>query len=338
MKRSFCLLAMTMLSFPLLACNGAVEGGDPGSGAAGVGAPTSGAAGTNVVASGAAGTTDPTGAAGATDPTGAAGAAVISTGAGGAAAPACGPGAIPADVAAVISARCIACHGTPPIAGVPSSLATYAALTAPATTDKSKTVAQVALARMQPGAALPMPPAPLMQPTASEVATFQAWVAAGTPAAACASGGSGGAGGIADPYSTPVVCTSKTMWTQGTRGSGQMLPGQACIACHSKGEGPLFALGGTVYPTAHEPDSCNGGPLTQMARVVITGADGMTLTLTPNSAGNFSYQGALATPYSAKVTYMGRERAMIAKQTSGDCNSCHTEAGAMMAPGRIMLP
>jgi hypothetical protein len=119
-----------------------------------------------------------------------------------------------------------------------------------------------------------------------------------------------------------------------------MQPGMACIDCHMKsgGEAPLFALGGTVYPSAHEPDACNGGPLAAMALVVITGADGKSVTLTPNTAGNFSYQGALAKPYKAKVTSMGRERAMIAAQTSGDCNACHTVAGAMMAPGRIMLP
>ena len=32
------------------------------------------------------------------------------------------------------------------------------------------------------------------------------------------------------------------------------------------------------------------------------------------------------------------ERAMVAAQTSGDCNSCHTLAGTNGAPGRIMLP
>jgi hypothetical protein len=349
MKSSFCLLAMTM-SLPLIACTGAIAGGDPISGAAGVGViNNSGTAGTNLVGSGAGGTNVlASGAGGSSDPTGAAGAGVVSTGAGGAAAPACGPGAIPADVAAVISAKCIACHGSPPVAGVPSSLATYAALTASATTDKTKTVAQVALARITPGAAMPMPPAPFSPATASDVAAFQAWVSAGTPPATCAGGGTGGGtggaggavGGIADPYSTPVVCTSNTMWTLGNRGDGIMDPGQACIACHSKGEGPNppFVLGGTVYPSAHEPDNCNGGPLTQMARVVITGADGMSVTLKPNSAGNFSYSGVIATPYTAMVTYMGRERGMIAKQMSGDCNSCHTETGAMMAPGRIMLP
>jgi hypothetical protein len=43
-------------------------------------------------------------------------------------------------------------------------------------------------------------------------------------------------------------------------------------------------------------------------------------------------------PYSAKVSYMGRERAMAAMQTTGDCNSCHTQGGANSAPGRILLP
>jgi mono/diheme cytochrome c family protein len=255
--------------------------------------------------------------------------------------PSCGPNAIPADVAAVISSSCIACHGSPPVQGVPSSLATYASLTAPATTDKTKSVAAVALARIQPGAAMPMPPPPLTPATAEQVAAFQSWVSAGTPPATCPDGGAPqGTGGIADPYSTPVVCTSKIMWTRGNQGDSTMTPGQACIACHSKGEGPNppLVLAGTVYPTAHEPDDCNGGAVTRMARVVITGADGQTITMTPNAAGNFMYSGALATPYKAKLTYMGRERAMIAAQTSGDCNSCHTEMGAMMAPGRIMLP
>jgi len=39
---------------------------------------------------------------------------------------------------------------------------------------------------------------------------------------------------------------------------------------------------------------------------------------------------------------MGRERVMIDKRTSGDCNACHTQAGAgvapNLAPGRIILP
>jgi hypothetical protein len=102
--------------------------------------------------------------------------------------------------------------------------------------------------------------------------------------------------------------------------------------------GPSLTIAGTVYPTAHEPDLCNGANGSNGARVVITGADGATLTLTPGTSGNFNSRTAVKTPFRAKVTYMGRERAMSTAQTSGDCNSCHTQSGTNSAPGRILLP
>lgn len=73
--------------------------------------------------------------------------------------------------------------------------------------------------------------------------------------------------------------------------------------------------------------------------IEITDAKGAVLTLTPNSVGNF-YGGdaAIALPYTAKVVGGGKTRAMSAAQTSGDCNSCHNEAGASGAPGRIYAP
>jgi hypothetical protein len=117
-----------------------------------------------------------------------------------------------------------------------------------------------------------------------------------------------------------------------------MDPGKACIACHNSGEGPRFTLAGTVYPTGHEPDLCYGADGANGAMVVATGADGKVVTVLPNATGNFTYAGALALPYRAKVVFMGRERVMAAAQTSGDCNACHTQTGAMNAPGRILLP
>jgi nitrate/TMAO reductase-like tetraheme cytochrome c subunit len=128
------------------------------------------------------------------------------------------------------------------------------------------------------------------------------------------------------------------MWTQANRGSTDMNPGRACITCHSTMNGPSLTIAGTVYPTAHEPDLCNGANGSNGARVVITGADGATLTLTPGTSGNFNSRTAVKTPFRAKVTYMGRERAMSTAQTSGDCNSCHTQSGTNSAPGRILLP
>ncbi|HSY23238.1 MAG TPA: hypothetical protein VK841_14025 [Polyangiaceae bacterium] len=54
--------------------------------------------------------------------------------------------------------------------------------------------------------------------------------------------------------------------------------------------------------------------------------------------GNFYSTGSIATPFDAKVLNGSKERDMVAAQTSGDCNSCHTEQGANGAPGRIMPP
>jgi hypothetical protein len=149
-------------------------------------------------------------------------------------------------------------------------------------------------------------------------------------------GGIGGTGG--DPFTVAPTCTSRVTTAETTRGSPDMNPGRACITCHTTNRGPTLTIGGTIYPTAHEPDLCNGANGTNGARVIIVGADGQTQTLTPGTSGNFNSRTRVTTPYRASVTYMGRERAMTATQTSGDCNACHTQNGTNGAPGRILLP
>ena len=75
------------------------------------------------------------------------------------------------------------------------------------------------------------------------------------------------------------------------------------------------------------------------ARVVVTGNNGTSVTLTPNSAGNFSSSTTLSPPYMAKVVNaVGVERVMSSTASSGDCNLCHTQTGASGAPGRVTLP
>ncbi len=246
-----------------------------------------------------------------------------------------GAAGLPCEVAALLAARCQSCHGATPVPGVPMSLVTYADLMAPARSNATITVAALAVTRMQ-SATAPMPPAPAARATSTEIAALQSWNAAGNPQTGCAVDA-----GVIDPFSVPPTCTSHTNWTGGTRGSALMNPGIACVACHATtgGEAPLFAIAGTVYPTAHEPDLCDGvNGAAAGAQVVIAGADGQTLTLTPNAAGNFSFEGSVALPFQAKVIYMGRERVMGTPQSSGDCNGCHTQAGATGAPGRILLP
>ncbi len=142
-----------------------------------------------------------------------------------------------------------------------------------------------------------------------------------------------------DPYATPTVCSSGTNWTGGTRRSASMEPGMACITCHARSRGaPRFDVAGTVYATAHEPDACNGTNASG-AVVIITDANGAEYRLPPNAVGNFSARGTgMVMPYTARVESTAGVRAMLAPQTNGDCNACHTLAGTSSAPGRIMLP
>ena len=238
------------------------------------------------------------------------------------------PSDLPCDVANLLGMYCTSCHSSPPSGGAPVPLTSYAELTAPALSDPTKKEADVCLSRMQSTTA-PMPPAGSTAPSATEIAAFAAWIQAGYPMGSCSAGGNN--------YNTPIMCTSGVYWNGGGDGSSLMYPGRTCNACHSRsgGEAPHFSIAGTVYPTAHEPDDCYGKSAIQ---VVITDANGATITLNSNSAGNFASYAAVATPYHAKVVSAGGTRAMSAAQTSGDCNSCHTVSGASNAPGRIMAP
>lgn len=151
--------------------------------------------------------------------------------------------------------------------------------------------------------------------------------------------GAGDDGGSSDPnaiYDTPLTCTSNTKWTRGDHGSQLMHPGRACIQCHTDNGGPFLTIAGTVFPTAHEPDDCNG--VSGGVTVVITDAKGKVTNIPVNSSGNFYSIATIAKPFSAKVTSSKGERVMDDKQTSGDCNSCHTQDGTNNAPGRIMAP
>ncbi|APR81598.1 Hypothetical protein A7982_06947 [Minicystis rosea] len=178
-------------------------------------------------------------------------------------------------------------------------------------------------------------------------------------------GGAGGGGGNPPPGSSTgsggssppieVVCSSSRHWMMGENnpspGGGKldkkgpwMNPGLACIACHQNAgdDGPIVRLGGTVYPTLHEPDLCYGvDGATTTAHVVVSDANGQTFTLPIQRTGNFSLPigaGNVVFPITAKVVANGAERKMFTPQMTGDCNGCHTEQGKNGAPGRIYLP
>lgn len=236
---------------------------------------------------------------------------------------------LPCDVQKVLEDGCIGCHG----GSQSPRLLTYADLTAASSQYPGQTVAQRSLARMT-AATNAMPPAPAVSPTSSEIAAFKAWVDGGSPmGTACTTQPDAGGGGTT--FGTPTVCTSGKTFAGGN--SGVMDPGRACLDCHQKQGGPRFSIGGTVYPTAHEPDNCLGvaGGLS----VVVTDKNGVMSTLAVNANGNFYGGQNVAPPFTAKVVDgQGNTRAMAGSVTAGDCNSCHTLQGANGAPGRIVAP
>jgi cytochrome c5 len=249
---------------------------------------------------------------------------------------------LPCDVQALLENRCIACHdGTR--AGVPPML-DYDDLVAPSKLYPGKTVAVAALSRMK-STTTPMPPPPAVPPEVEEIETFETWVILGAPRA----------GKCTDPppefdpdeqrvdaAPLPALegCTSGQAWTGGDNGSPIMHPGRACNACHQELGGPNLKIAGTIYPSAHEPDDCNGSKPPPTLTVTVTDSKERVLELTANAVGNYYIErtGKLTPPFRARISNGTKTREMMGSVTSGDCNSCHTVSGLNGAPGRIMAP
>jgi hypothetical protein len=190
----------------------------------------------------------------------------------------------------------------------------------------------------------PMPPPPAAAVSADEIATFEAWVNAKWPkGATCttpptdndtpdAAGAPAGGGGQTS------VCTSNTWWSGANQAAGVMRPGGPCLTCHQQRGGPAFTVAGTIFPTAHEPNDCNGAGPPPTLTVTITDGSNNVTKLTANAVGNFFSPAVLTPPFRVTVTDGTKTRSMKRTITAGDCNSCHTETGANGAPGRIMAP
>jgi cytochrome c553 len=245
-------------------------------------------------------------------------------------------------VADVLASACASCHGSPLAGGAPVRLLSYADLVAPSAANPAETYAQRSVARMS-SAQSPMPPGAGVTMTAAQIAAFQAFIDAGYPKGECGAADAGAPPPDAAPPvdfpDDPPGCTSKLDWILGNSLGDLMNPGKACVECHKQKGEVLFAVAGTVYPTGHEPDLCIASG-SNGAQVEITDANGQKTTLKVNLSGNFQAKSiaGFTPPYTAKVLHKGQERAMLAPQTNGDCNSCHTQDGANGAPGRIRLP
>lgn len=135
-----------------------------------------------------------------------------------------------------------------------------------------------------------------------------------------------------------AACASGLKWNGGNEEHPEMNPGENCIQCHNKQDGPAFAIAGTVFAEYAEANDCYG---TDGVIIEITGADNAVHTMKSNAAGNFYWNksaGKIALPYKAAVIKNGKRSEMDGAQEDGSCNACHTAAGIAGAPGRIVAP
>lgn len=254
---------------------------------------------------------------------------------------------LPCEIDELLAQRCRSCHSDPPL-GAPMPLVTREDLLAPSTVDATQSFADRALVRMR-DAALPMPPMPGSPVPSAEIAMLEAWLADGAPAEVCGSGDSTG-GDPVDPFEAEPICSSASYWG-GDDGDPRMYPGRDCIGCHADERAddpddediPDLVIAGTLFPTGHEPNDCNGSSDTDLRVIVQSMASGVEVSLAPNTAGNFLLHRSEApadfdAPFSVKVTAGDRERIMPIAAPSGACNSCHTQDGTMNAPGRVVIP
>lgn len=258
-----------------------------------------------------------------------------------------GPTGLPCDVDALLQENCRGCH----VAGGPSPmpLVTYEDLVAPSKSNPSESVATLSIRRMR-STTSPMPPGSQDRVASDRIQVLETWVAAGMPRGTCGESVKKDGGGEpivpvdagdAGDFTTPR-CSSDKFWTSGPPGA-TMWPGKACISCHEElADRPVIQIGGTVYPSLHEPAGCFGIAGDGATAVVVTDAVGRMEKLVVGPTGNFSLDIAftrrLVMPLHVKVVRNGVERKMFSALSSGNCNSCHTEQGANGAPGRIMAP
>jgi hypothetical protein len=151
----------------------------------------------------------------------------------------------------------------------------------------------------------------------------------------CATNGEGDDEGGGAATQSSDKCASGTLWVGGNAESSLMHPGRDCIGCHGSGEGPQFTIAGTVHATLTEPDDCFGVP---GVTVTVHDANGQSIQMVTNEAGNFFSRAAVAMPITATLELAGHTNAMTFMPGTAACATCHSTTGANGAPGRIVAP
>lgn len=113
-------------------------------------------------------------------------------------------GPLPAEVRAIVYARCVACHAELPFYGAPMSLARTENFHAPAVSDPGRPVYALVRERVR-GDSQPMPPWPYARLEADELRTLDGWIDAGAPAASVSDGSGTPDAGALTPSPGPTL-------------------------------------------------------------------------------------------------------------------------------------
>jgi len=151
---------------------------------------------------------------------------------------------VPCEVARSLSQNCLSCHGARLARGVSNPMMTREQLLSPSSADPAQSYLQRAIIRMRTAAANSMPPGAHLPE--ADIAPFEAWLAAGAPAATCSTD----AGVVeVDASVTPgddLPCAV------------QELLAAECTSCHSSpprngAEIPLLTRADLLAPSAAQP-------------------------------------------------------------------------------------
>lgn len=107
-----------------------------------------------------------------------------------------------------------------------------------------------------------------------------------------------------------TACGATETTSCGDGASSTMCPGHDCLACHA------FKAAGTVY-------AADGTTPVSGATVTILDKNGVTKSLTTNSAGNFYTSNTLAFPLQRVTLGKGGDSALMTDVVGGGCNGCH---------------
>ncbi len=149
-----------------------------------------------------------------------------------------------------------------------------------------------------------------------------------------------GCGGAVDPDAARATAGCEPATSAELAESTTMLPGRACLNCHTQGgqagdADVRWTAAGTVFGSINA--ACNTGGIPGVTVDILDAAGKTQISLTTNAAGNFFTLAPLTFPLRARLSKNGKTQEMAELQVTGNCHSCHAQPPANTAPGRLFL-